>query len=70
MSDNTTTLDLKIAEGHYIETEDKIYKIVEIGKDDTIVARRYESETRDYTPEEFSRILTFSSEIKIRKTWK
>lgn len=68
MSDSVS-IEIKLEEGHYIETDDHIYKVREIKDDGTIKANRLDSSIREYTPEELTRVLKFSEEVKVRRSW-
>lgn len=68
MSDSIE-IAVPLEEGHYIETDDHVYRIKEIKDDGSIKTKRLDSGNREYTKEELSRILKFTQEIKIRRDW-
>lgn len=66
---DSVQVDFEITEDDIVETNDHMYRIQEIREDGTIVADRYDTGDREYTPEEFSRILSMSDEVKVKKLW-
>lgn len=63
---NKVQLGVEFSEGDFIKTDNHRYQITEI-TEKKIKAKRWQAEDREYSMEEFSRILNFTQELEITR---
>lgn len=63
---NSVSLEIELEEGDFVKTDNHRYQIKEINEDE-IKAKRWQASDREYTFEEFSRIINFTEELEVIK---
>lgn len=62
--DNNAFFNLNIAEGDLVKTDNHRYEVTDL-KEDGVEVERWQADNREYSFEEFSRILNFTQELQV-----